>query len=468
MINSPLYVQDIRFRAALELEYRRRLRASTLLDFVPRLTPRFFRPDHLAPVAQTIEAAATAPQRMLLSVPPQHGKTELISHGFVWHMQRDPTRRHAYVSYQAERAEEVSQTIYRLAHDAGLRPKGSQSRWYLPEGGCLYAVGIEGGITGKPVTGLLVVDDPHKNRSDAESQAMRDMVGREFTASIVSRVHQTTSVIVVHTRWHTDDLIGRLEDERKPDGSRKWQYINLPALDDEGRALCPRLKPVELLDEARLGNEYDWWSLYMGQPRPRGGAVFRDVYYYDELPRQYRVVVGVDLAYTAKTHSDFCVAVVLAEHDGCYYVLDVRREQSDPPTFAAHLRSLKAAYPGARMRWDTSTTERGLADLLRKESGIPLFGELATTDKFVRAQPAAAAWNDGRILLPRSGGWLEAFTAEVGSFTGIGDRHDDQVDALSSAFAALQGTSGIPMRPVKTKLEPFGGNPFRPTGTVKW
>lgn len=182
--------------------------------------------------------------------------------------------------------------------------------------------------------------------------------------------------------------------------------------------------------------------------------LFNGVRYYDTLPASYRVGIGIDLAVTPKTSSDYCVAVVLAESDGQYYVLDVRRAHADVPTFARTLRQLSDVYPGSRMLWYGMAAEKGTADLLREESGVRgLIGEITSQNKYVRAQPCAAAWNDvpamgaqparqGRIAVPRTAPWLRDFLAEVTTFDGLETTHDDQVDALASAFDVLEMGKG--------------------------
>lgn len=396
--------------------------------------------------------------RSLSSVPPQHGKTELISHAYIWLMLGvGADRAHAYVTYQQKRAREVSRYVYRLAQSAGLRPVGNQDLWYTPQGASFRAAGIDTGLTGAAVTGLLVIDDPHKNRQEAESPILRSRVAREFVASVDTRTHPTTSILVNHTRWHVEDLIGVLGQDEATWGPR----INLPAIDDDGRALWPELHPIEELEHKReTAGEYDWWSLYMGQPRPAGASVFRDVQFYDALPKRYRVAIGIDLAVTDKTSSDYAAAVVLAEADGNIYVLDVRREHATVPEFAGTLRMLAASYPGSRMLWHASAQEIATAELLRTESRLPVFTELATAGKFVRALPVAAAWNavpggrGGRIFLPRDAPWVADFVSEVCGFTGKGDRHDDQVDALAAAYDQLTRGAGLAL--VKTLASKFG------------
>lgn len=236
--------------------------------------------------------------------------------------------------------------------------------------------------------------------------------------------------VIVH---NCDDLSGRLI-------AQGWPVINLPALSDDGRALWPERYPASELAKIReqIG-EYEWASLYQGQPRSKGGRVFGDVHFYEKLPEaHYRVVVGVDLAYTSKKHSDYSVAVALAEHQGTYYVVDVVRVQEEAPRFFDRMLQLQRTWPGARFIWHASTTERGLSDMMSSH-GLNISAELASSigDKFARAQPIAAAWNAGKVLVRRDAPWASTFVSEMAAFTGINDRHDDQVDAAASAFSAV-------------------------------
>lgn len=410
-----------------------------LLDFVPRTTPRWARPEHLAPIAELVERAMREEVRALVSVPPQHGKTELLLHAIAWVLRKHPDRTCAYASYAADIATSKSRLArdYALAAGVELRKDGKAlHEWRTAQGGGLLATGIGGPLTGHGINGILFVDDPHKNRAEAESKTIRDGVQGWYTSTALTRVHPGASVIVVHTRWHEDDLIGRLRKETE----EPYEVISLPAISADGKALWEDRRPLSWLhrQKTRVG-PYDWASLYMGEPRPRGGAVFNDVRFYDKLPDgPRRYAIGVDLAYTKKTQADHSVAVVLAEIGGLYYVLEVIREQVKAPEFAAKLRALLARFPGVMPRWYCAGIEKAVADLLASlEQPVHVNAIATQADKFTRAQLTAAAWNAGKILLPQDARWVSDFVGEVAAFTGVNDRHDDQVDALAAAFDAL-------------------------------
>lgn len=374
--------------------------------------------------------------RVLVSVPPRHGKTELILHVIAWWLLRHPEQTIVYASYSADIARSKSRLARDYALRAGVKLRNDSTalnEWRTPEGGGLIATGVGGPLTGHGAH-LLIVDDPHKNRAEAESQTIRDTIHQWFTSTAMSRIEPGGSVIVVHTRWHPDDLIGRLEN----DPETRWDYINLPAIDDDGNALWPERWPVDaiLRRKAEVG-EYDAASLYDGNPRPRGGQVFGEPTYYDELPAGgYKVGIGIDLAYSKKTKSDYSAIVVGRAIGDKFYVTNVVRKQQRADEFSPVLNETCEEHKGVKPRWYCSGTEQGVADLLGT-LGTKIDARNASTDKFVRAQPAAAKWNQGKVLVKRGASWTPTFVAEVTKFTGVNDPKDDQVDALAAAVDSV-------------------------------
>jgi predicted phage terminase large subunit-like protein len=190
--------------------------------------------------------------------------------------------------------------------------------------------------------------------------------------------------------------------------------------------------------------------MYMGQPRPRGGAVFGEPQFYIKKPEKFKACLGCDFAYSSRTYADFSVAVALAYDGEYYYVLDVVRRQVEAPAFGGDLRRLQQTF-GVPFTAYIGGTEKGVVDLM-KAQGVRINTENATADKFTRAQPVAAAWNAGKVLLPMGAPWLNDFMAEFSTFTGVHDKHDDQVDALTGAFLgftrqAVRGVGSAPLFP---------------------
>lgn len=440
----------------------------SLVDFVPMLDERLFAPEHLRPIAEAIEQSMTECVEACFSVPPRHGKTRILHAAIVWILSQDPTATILYASYAHGFAAKQVRAAMKLAVKAGIALGDERRRdeWTTAEGGRVKAVGVDGQITGEGFRWIFV-DDPHKNRGEAESRRIREGVVTGFLDDIYSRQEQPwTSVFVVHTRWVTDDLIGSLtaatsEDSEVP----PFRLINLPAINSRGEPLAPRLFDVSRLHKlrTRLG-EYSWASLYMGAPRPKGGLLFSDVTLIDELEEggAYKWAIGVDLAHTARTRSDWNCACVMRKNTatGAIDVVEVIRHQGtltdrvegrgDEPQvddgFIRKLHALSARYPGAPMMMFAAKDETLIVGLAGRHDKFPvrIRVEIADSDKWRRAQPYATAWNDPRgvVRVLRKAPWMSTFVREHVSFTGAKGERDDQVDAAAAAFSLLQSNSG--------------------------
>lgn len=410
----------------------RRTNPEPLAAFLARHGHDLTRP--VQAITDLVERSTREEVRAVVSMPPRHGKTSTMLHAFAWLLLNDPTRTHAFATYAQHLANSKSRTARRLTTEAGVTladDAQSVSEWRTAAGGGLLATGVGGPLTGQGITGLGIVDDPLKNRQDAESALIRERVWEWFTDVFYTRLEPGASAVVVATRWHQDDLTGRL----LTDG---WESINLPALDD-GEALWPERYPPDRLTEIRKQiGEYTWASLYQGQPVPKGGQVFSGVTNYDALPSgAYREAVGFDAAYTAKTHADYSVALTGRLIGDTIHLTSMIRQQAEAGTFL----DLLTARGVKRVTWFRSGTEKGLEAFMRR-SGVQVDAITATGDKFARAQPAAAAWAAGKIAVPapdspHHGPWVNTLLDEVLTFTGLGDAHDDIIDALAALHHAL-------------------------------
>ena len=423
---------------------------SSLLEYISRVTKQWVTPWHLMPIANLFVQAEYRPVRACVSVPPRHGKTELLIHGIGWWLNRHPGHQVAYISYSAEFAHDKSRRALELARHARVpvRPGIAKAHnWKTVQGGGCLAAGIGGPLTGYGAN-ILIIDDPIKNREEAESPTVRQKAWEWFTSTALTRVEPGGSVIVVHTRWHDDDLIGRLQ----RDHAANWEVVNLPAVMDDGDALWPERWSRSSLDARRREvGEYDWASLFMGQPRPKGGRLFKEPTFYEwpEIEKA-RILIVCDPAATGKTHADHSAIVVGAGYLGqdglpCVDVLEVARMQVEIPQLVSHLNHLQAKWH-APVAVESVGGFKAVPQMLRQINKSLRIIELnAKGDKFTRSLPAAAAWNDGRIRVPTAAPWLQPFLNEISSFTGISDVHDDQIDALShtySTFSQLLPKSG--------------------------
>lgn len=444
----------------------------TLLELVPQVSPHLHEPTHLKPIADACEDVLDKRVELCVSVPPRHGKTTLLLHLIAWVLLRDPTATILYASYAHGFAAKQVRKAMKIAQRAGVALGDVRRRdeWTTAEGGGVKACGVGGQITGEGFR-LIIVDDPHKNRAEAESRRIRERVIDGFLADIYTRQDpRGTSVLVVHTRWHEGDLIGHLT---RPGGSdegdvRPFRLVNLAAIDSRGRALAPRLFDVARLRQirARVG-EFAWASLYDGSPRPKGGLLFGDVTLVEELEDggSYRYAIGIDIAHTARTRSDWNVAVVMRRdtRTGMIDVVHVERHQgtltdrvegrgAEPihdkidEGFLRKLHALTVAYPAAPVSMYCAKDETLIVGLVARHDRYPIRirATVVEKDKWTRAQPYAGAWNDspGRVRLPRKARWVSEFVQEHVAFTGAKGERDDQVDAAASAYDELMKVGG--------------------------
>jgi predicted phage terminase large subunit-like protein len=454
-VTAPL--NHARAVAALARLQRLDLLTQPVVDFVPRVTPAFVKPAHLGPLAALIERAEREPVRAVVSVPPRHGKTETILHAVVRYLARYPHRTVGYATYSMMLAHSKSREARNYARRAGVTiadDSRALGEWRTPLGGGLLAAGVGGSWTGYGVD-LLVVDDPHRNRDDAESRTMRDKAYDWLTSTALTRVEPGGSVIINAARWHASDMIGRLMSEQPG----VWEVLNLPALDDEGVALWPeRWGAEDLADKRAEIGEYDFASLYLGSPRLRGTNVFREPARYqapDITGR--RILIGVDVAATVSTRSDYSVAVVMAvkgagaklEAD----ILEVFRAQLEIPALCVELERLQRKW-NAPLIVESVGVGKAVPQLLKQIGQRLRVHEITPkADKFLRAQSLAAAWNEGRVRLPTDGNWVRDYLAEMLAFTGVRDDHDDAVDATAHAFNHALSTA--PLRSVPLERGPF-------------
>jgi predicted phage terminase large subunit-like protein len=450
--------------------------ALPLLDFVPRITPKYMAPHHLSNVARKLERFREEPFEFVFSVPPRHGKSELVLHWIIWALLRNPGLQIAYITYNHTQARRQAQKCRRMAAAAGLRfVNRSDSEWRLEGGGKVVWEGIQGSLTGQGYD-VIIIDDPVKNRAEAESPTMRERAWAFYQNDCVTRLEPGSSFLCIQTRWHEDDLAGRLT---KADPEEEWEgleYINIPAIQNEGVdgaevALWPERWPLDALHKRRLRvGSYGWASLFQGHPVPRGAQVFQDATYFTELPTEgYRVGQGLDLAYTQKKHSDFSVLVTMmrvlmwvqrpgeqGEHqEEWFYVRHVLRRQVRAPAFKDEVRMRRAMWPAAPCRMYAAGTELGALDFFSKDEvvngkvvsrGIKLEVLPPRGDKHARALDFAQAWNEGRVLVPDPSlleqnpdeyDWLPDYLDVLKSFTGVKDAHDDDVDASVAAYDVL-------------------------------
>lgn len=395
--------------------------------------------------------------RLIIEAPPRHGKTETARYFFAWLIGiTGGTARIINTSYTADLAYRTSRRVRNLiATDAyraifpaiRLSPtRAAVKEWELDgvTGGML-AAGVGGGITGHGGN-LLFADDPVKSRAEAESPTYRERVKEWYANDLRTRLETPGAIVVEQTRWHADDLTGWL----LASGAEGWRELRLTALaeaDDplgraEGEALWPERYPVaELAALREQMGEYDFSALYQQRPIPAGGRLFDTaaIGILDTAPECVQSVRFYDLAVTAKRTADYTVGLKLGLlRDESLAVLDVWRGQRElPDIHEAIVQNAAIDGPDTRIRLEAEKAGIVQLQFLLRDARMRPYTIDALApqgDKFTRAGPVAARVNAGRLKLVR-GDWNRAFLDELSTFP-VG-AHDDQVDALSGAYAML-------------------------------
>lgn len=392
--------------------------------------------------------------RLMLFVPPRHGKSSMVTVRYpVWRLERDPALRVIVGCYSQTLANRFSRQARRIAAERVEldRERRAVEEWQTAMGGTFRAVGVGVGVTGQGGD-LIMIDDPVKNREEAESEAYRDAVWDWYTDDLYTRREPKAAIILIMTRWHEDDLAGRiLASEDGPN----WTVVRLPAEAEEndplgrpvGAALCPERYDLKALADIRrvLGNSYH--ALYQQRPTDREGEFFKRGWFeiVGAAPTTARRVRYWDKAGTAGGGAYTCGARV-AEARGIYYIEDVLRGRWDAGEREATIRQTAELdgravtvwheqEPGSGGKESAEATTRNLA-------GFAVHADRVTGDKVYRAEPLAAQAQAGNVKLVR-GQWNAAFLAEIAAFP-MG-KYKDQVDAASGAFnrLALQPQAGV-------------------------
>ena len=409
-------------------------------------------------------AAGTAP-RLLVTMPPRHGESELISRFLpAWWLGTRPDDRVILASYESDFAASWGRKVRDLLdeHGPGLfgvtvrRDSSAAHRFDLDGRAGVWQPPVSGERSPAKDQNLLVIDDPVKSAEDAQSAAVSRRVWDWYRAVARTRLEPGGVVLLVMTRWAEDDLAGRLLAD--PDGER-WEVLNLPALaeDDDvlgrepGEALWPERFSVKDLEATRsaLGS-YLWSALYMGRPAPLDGNVFRRTWfrYYEHTgdtytlhgtePRTVNVAscrrfVTVDLAVSQRKTADYTVASVWAvtkEHD--LLLLHRIRKRIPAPAQVPLLRKLHDDWAPDTIGIEAVAFQLAIVQQARAD-GLPVTELRPDKDKVSRAFTAAARLEGGTVYWPKRAPWLTEWENELLLFPN--SRHDDQTDTFS--YAAL-------------------------------
>ena len=397
---------------------------------------------------------------LMVNMPPRHGKSLLVSFWYpLWRLTKNPEELFMFLTYGDLYAQEwggkIRDFLVTFGADLGITidtKASSRKFWKTVEGAEYYAAGIEGQITGKGST-CLILDDPVKGTEAASSQLLRDKLLKTWQETILTRIHGT--VVAIGTRWHEDDLLGRLEALSDSGVGLKWEVIKLPALaeqDDvlgrkEGDALWPEKWPKEKLLQIKDGqisdplnptaSPYAFSALYQQRPTPEEGASIKRVWwkYYKAIPEGFdEIIISGDLAFKDLSSSDFVVFQVWGRLGGQFYLLDMIRSRMNFPETIEAFQNLCIKWPQAKRKLieDTANAPALIASLHREIPGIIPIRPKGSKD--ARLSAAAPAIESGNVFVPefKTAKWVVDLIEECATFPNAA--HDDTVDALSMAL----------------------------------
>lgn len=387
--------------------------------------------------------------RLMLLLPPGSAKSTYASKVFPpWFLANRPWAHVIAASHTASLARSFGRGVRTLIQEHESRlglwldpTNRAAGQFGVIGGGSYFATGVRGPVTGRRAD-LLLIDDPVKSQAEADSGSARDHLWDWFRSDLVTRLKPGGRVVLVMTRWHPDDLGGRLLQS-----SDAWRVVRLPALAEEddalgrpiGEPLWPEWEDGAALRRKRLVlGDRTFEALFQQSPRSSGGRLFKVA----QLPIVTDEAVGTqvrawDLA--ATQDGDWSVGVMLTRTvEGGFQVNDVRRFQGGPEMVVQVIRETAERDgvsvtigipqdPGQAGRAQVTYLTKGLA-------GFRVVSSRESGSKETRAMPVASQINAGTVTILK-GGWNRDFLEELQDFPG--GAKDDQVDALSRAFSMV-------------------------------
>ena len=408
--------------------------------------------------------------RIIISAPPRHGKSQLSSiYTPAWVLENYPHYRTILAAYGADLAVGFSRQVRDIFHDPNnqhllstrLRRDAAKVDAFLTEaGGGMSAVGLGGPITGRGAD-VLLIDDYIKEIKEALSITTRDYIWNWFVTTAFTRLEPGGSCIILATRWHSDDLIGRVLQNLAHEG---WEYIEIPAIAEpndilgrnEGEALFPERYPIERLHELKrtLGSIF-FQALYQQKPvdetkKMTDSRWFKSI---EEIPHeevwanQIKTARVWDLAATAGG-GDYTVGSRVSYNrvNGNTYIENIKRGQWGPQLVEQKVQET-AVIDGydCEILIEQEPGSAGIALVEHyKQKVLPGYrvtGIPVVVKKLIRAQPLLAAAEGGKVFILENSVWNEPFKREFDSFPG--GENDDQVDTVAAAYTHLSGRKSL-------------------------
>jgi len=406
-------------------------------------------------IAQTI---ARGGGRLIVSWPPRHGKSKLITINTpLWVMENFPNKQIVISSYGADLSTDFGREIRDILTDpdnqdlldSRLRKDSKRlAKFQMESGTSITSVGLGGPITGRGAD-VLLIDDYIKEIKEAMSQVHRDYVYNWFTTTAMTRLEPGATVIIVATRWHRDDLIGRL----LKNFPGEWEHICIPALakaDDAfgrqpGEPLFPERQSLERLEEMRrLLGSFFFNAIYQQDPQSEEDKRAHAAWLKPtkEINRRETLmwVRSWDLAGTYGD-GDYTSGMLIGydPQTRITYIDNIIRKRmgaKDTKMFVRSTAELDGVHTPIVIEQEPGSSGKAVIEHYRNDL-LPeyrVFSDLTTKAKYVRAHPVLAAAEAGKVYYVDNQAWNKPFLDEFDNFSGDGEGFDDQVDCLAMAY----------------------------------
>lgn len=448
--------------AARELLARRQGRGS-LVGFTRYTKPDFQDGAHHRLIGDALDRVADGTcRRLIIEAPPRHTKSELASRRFpAKYLGRFPDRQVITATYSGDFAQDFGREVRGIVNSeefARLYPgvrvsdeSAAAGRWHTNKGGIYVAVGVGGPITGRGAH-VALIDDPVKNRQDAESETIRESVWKWYTSTLRTRLMPGGAIVLVMTRWHEDDLAGRLI-KAMAEGGEQWEVLRLPAVaeaDDPlgrapGEALWPEWYPLVELENIKsaIGSR-DWSALYQQSPAPETGGQFERAWFnwYDpeELPTRLNIYGASDYAVTVKGGDWTEHGVAGTDSEANLWVTDWWSGQDATDVTIKAKLALASQHKALEWYGEAGVIEKAIGPAtnraMQDEKRYVTHTFLpSTADKIARVASFRARAQAGKVYLPRGKRWAEELVDQLCAFPACA--HDDKVDVCGLFGRAL-------------------------------
>jgi predicted phage terminase large subunit-like protein len=418
----------------------------SLIDFTEYTFSRYRTAKHHRTVAEQLERVERREvDRLMLLLPPRHGKTELASRRYPpWNLGRNPTRQiiaaSATETFATDVGREVrnivaSQEFREVFRNVRLAPDSTAAgRWHTNHGGIFAAVGVGSQILGKGADDFII-DDPFATMEDAQSEIQRKRVIEWYQGSVYNRLQPGGTIILINHRMHEDDLSGYLI-ERQNFGGDKWEIVELPAITD-GQALWPEAYPIEALERIRANTLPRFWSsLFQQNPQPDEGTFFQRAWFKEwEAKPALRYYGSSDYAVT-DGDGDYTVHRVWGiDAEGCIYRVDGWRGQATSDVWIEEKLNLIAKYKPLAWFGEGGVIQKAVEPMLRRrmrerKAFCRLEWLPSVHDKPTRARSFQAMAASGRVYLEQGADLSEYLSFPAG-------KYDDEVDTASLIGRAI-------------------------------